>query len=238
MRIAALALCTLVGVRTAHAESACEGETGWSPAPATTLPTHAHLVFRDDRGHAKTPVELVATIDGRPVHVTQKLLASSPWRMVLVEIDSDRTGTLQVAWRTDNEFEQKRLGRASYVVAAGVDFPATTLATTSRYHHELHHSTIVEVWDGLAIAVGAPATRAHVKIRRDAFAPWSELDVPVVNGALHVGALGCTQNYAPGLLERGVDLSVTLALPDGSEIPIDNLSHAAIEPRTPDGQSR
>jgi hypothetical protein len=216
MKLAAVAL--LLTVLEAHslANSACEGDAGWSPGPSTVLPPHAHLVYRNSRGWPGQPT-LVATIDGKPVAVKQRVVTSAPWKLTLVEIDSDRTGKLDIAWQRG----KSRDDAATFTIKSKVDYPKPQAPSTSRYHHKLPHSTVREVFDGLAVRVDVPAARAHVKLRRDARAAWVELDVPVVDNVLQVGELGCARNFEPELLEHGVDLELDLELPDGSHPHVD-----------------
>ena len=209
--------------RPAHAMSACSGETGWSPATATELPPHAVIAFWDDRRSSGHPARLVATIDGKPVAVKTTSVMSKPWHLVVVEIQSDSIGKLELGWQDGPG------AVATYVVKPKVTFPKQVTATTSRYHSKIPHSTVREVFDGLAITLDVPAAVAHVKLRRDAKAAWEELDVPVgPDRTIRIGALGCVANYTTELLEHGVDLEVDAVLPDGTKARVKNLTHAMI----------
>jgi hypothetical protein len=222
MKLAALALaCTLLGhAHLAGAYSACHGESGWS-SESTELPPHARIVYWTNR-RGTAPAAPIAKIDGKVVPTKVTTLDSPPNKLVVVEIDSNATGTLTVG------FKDPDLGSATYKIGKPT-YPKVAHATTSRYHSKLAHSTVREVFDGLAIKVDAPATRAHVKLRRDSKASWLELDAPVEKGGvIRIGELGCASNYQPGLLENGVDLEVTLFLPDNTSIPVEKLAHVSI----------
>ncbi len=107
-----------------------------------------------------------------------------------------------------------------------------SLATTSRYHPVSDAALATDVFDGLAIALDAPAVLAHVKLRRDDKAPWFELDAPVVANTIRIGKLGCAgSNYSTDLLEHGVDLDVTLIYDDGRTSHLDKLTRVVVPKR-------
>ena len=224
MKLALVAVAVAVALqpRPAAAFSACNGEAGWAPRAGDTLPTHAHLVFWSDRPYPMR-AKLVAKIGGVPVKTRLTTMAAAPYTLTLVTIDSDRTGALELGWEGEPP--------TRYVVATRPSY-ADPHATTARYHHKLAHSTVQEVFDGLLVTLDVPAVRAHVKLRRDARSDWLELDLPVtgVDGdrTLRIGELGCKSNYTPALLEAGVDLDVTLFLPDDSQVRVKELTHASI----------
>lgn len=223
-RRAPLALALLLfAVHDAGAISACAGESGWS-SDGAEVSTHPKLVYWiTGRGGGSAPGDLIAKIDGKPVKTKVGTIASSPNTLVLVEVDSDAKGALALEWKGSG------LPAGHYTIKA-MTYPKVAHATSSRFHSKLPHSTVREVFDGLALAVDVPAMRAHVKLRRDAKASWTELDVPVdAKHQLRIGELGCARNYEPQLLEKGVDIEVALVMPDGSSVPVDKLTHVSIE---------
>jgi hypothetical protein len=190
----------------------------------TVLPRHPRVVYWEG-GRTGFPDKLVATIDGTPVPVKLTRTSSKPFHIVAIEIDSDRTGWLRLTSPDDTT--------SIYRIGDDAKVATTTRTTTRRYHKKLRHSTVREVFDGLAIVVDAPAILAHVKVRRDAKGPWVELDIPPGGDGgklLRLGELGCESNYSVPLLEHGVDVEVTLMLPDGSRAHAD-LGHVVLARR-------
>ncbi len=214
----------ITDARPAHAFAACNNNYGLAPRTGATLPPRARLVaFTDIESWGSHAYR--ATLDGKPVtlKVTKKKIA--PYYLTELEVESDKGGTLDIYAGTDT----KDKPMATYTVKLGAALPKEIVATTRRFTQNIRHSTVQELFDALAIDFGdAPAILAHVKIRRDDKAPWSELDLPVhanthleksMSTAL-IGALGCKSNYTVGLLENGVDLVVTAMLPDGKLVPV------------------
>lgn len=214
----------LTDSRPADAFAACNNNYGLAPRTGATLPPKAKLVaFTDLQSWASH--QYTATLDSKPVKlkVTKKVV--TPYYLTELEVDSDQPGTLKVYAGTDT----KDKPMATYTVQAGVAMPKQIAATTRRFTENIQHSTVKELFDALAIDFGdAPAILAHIKIRRDDKAPWSEFDLPVhantyiarkASLAL-IGELGCKSNYTVGLLESGVDLEVTAMLPDGKIVPV------------------
>jgi len=232
MKLAFVAVVVMaVHVRPAHANSACAGETGWSPQRGDALPPHGHLVYWANRRGAEDPGTLVATIDGKAVAVKQETIDATPYKLTLIEIDSDRTGKLSIKWKDATDRYGREVGPVTYTVKAKVAYAKEATAKTRRYHQKIPHSTVREVFDGLAITVDTPAVLAHVKLRRDAQAPWSEIDSPLTEAdgrTIRIGELGCTRNYSPPLLENGVDLDVDLTLADGSHVHVKDLTHVVL----------
>lgn len=226
---ATLALASLVPARSAHALASCMGAEGWSPANRDPLPPHAHLVYWTDRRRG-VPSLLAATINGEVVATKVTTLVSAPYSFLLVEIDSGATGTLALTWSHSGPTGGST---ARFTVGAPAKAPTRAHGETTRYYAERRHTSVREVFDGLAITVDTPASYAHVRLRRDAQAVWTELDVPVMDRTIRIGELGCQSNYTPQLLEAGVDLEITLVLADGTRIPVADLSHAAIPKRAP-----
>ncbi len=214
-----LALAIAVAsAHTAHAYSACNAGSGLVPKPGATIPPHARIVAFTTQAWRKMEPAPTATIDGTPVKVELTRASSAPYRFAVIDIDSDRTGALELTW----------LGAKHDYTVAATNLSHDAHATTNRYHSKIPHSTVNEVFDGLAIKVDVPAVSAHVKLRRDDKAAWTELDVPVVDGQIQIGRLGCVDNYSPDLLEAGVDLDITLTFADGKTAPLKGITHASI----------
>lgn len=238
MKIAILIAALIAGVcaqaRPAHAISACTNNLGIAPRRGTELPPRAHVLAFHDRTDDRT---FGARINGRVVPVKVTAIRSAPYDMHLIEIDSDRTGTLKIFYTVDKqEYEL-----ASYKVRRGVALPKDIAGTTSRFTQDIRHSSVREKYDALAIHLGgvAHAIYARIKIRRDAQAQWQDLAVPVNPGdwmdkqpVVRIGKLGCSQNYGVGLLEGGVDLEVEVALVDGTTRKVALPAHVRL-PKSP-----
>ncbi|HET9988963.1 MAG TPA: hypothetical protein VFQ65_10585 [Kofleriaceae bacterium] len=216
----AAVLLAFAGLHDAYAISACGGESGWAADGAEVAP-HPRIVYWTNGRQSSSAGTLLAKIDGKAVKTMVTSLDSAPNHLAVIEVDSDATGALTLEWKGAG------LPAGRYTIKR-TTYPKVAHATTSRYHSKLPHSTVREVFDGLAIKVDVPAMRAHVKLRRDAKSDWLELDVPVADHQLRIGELGCASNYQPQLLENGVDIDVALILPDGTSIPVDKLTHVAI----------
>jgi len=214
----------LTDIRQADAFAACNNNYGLAPKSGSVIPPRAKLVaFADLKSWGA--FEYRALLDGKPVKLKLTRSNVAPYHLTTIEVDSDKAGTLEVFQGT----ETKGKPTATYTVKAGVALPKEITATTRRYTQNIMHSTVKELFDALAIDLGdAPAIQAHIKIRRDDKAAWSEFDVPVHAGVsmdpkstkVLIGELGCTSNYTVGLLEQGVDLEITAMLPDGKSIPV------------------
>ena len=222
MKLALAAVLVALTFHDAGAISACSGESGWASDGAEVAPHPRIVYWMSGRGRGSTPGDVIAKVDGKPVKTKVTSLDSAPNTLAIIEIDSDAKGALTVEWKGAG------LPAGHYTIKA-VTYPKVAHATTSRYHSKLAHSTVREVFDGLAIKVDVPAMRAHVKLRRDNKASWTELDVPIdQDHQIRIGELGCASNYQPQLIENGVDLDIALVLPDGTSIPVDKLTHASI----------
>lgn len=222
------ALATLTThAQPAHAIMGCTGAgAGW--AGGTNVPPHAHLVLWSDRQNPMPAPKLVAKIANKVVPTKVTTMAATPYQFVLVEIDSDATGHLDLTW----DPMTASYTNGSFEIVAKPTYAKKATVKTSRFHREIKHTGGPEVFDGMKITIDVPAVRAHVKLRRDAKAAWTELDVPVRDKTIDIGLLGCVRNYEPGLLEAGVDIDLALTLPDGSTIGADNFTHAFIEKKT------
>lgn len=207
----------------AHAIAACNNNEGFAPAFATTVPPHAKLVFYTD---SRNTPEFTAKIAGKKVPVKVTALPSgSSTRVTLLEIDSERVGTLQLdagGWPS-----------VTLTVAKKARMPKEVPVVIGRFERNIPHSTVRENFLGLAIRLpkGTPAVAATVKLRRDAQAAWTELVVPVsardfddARPVIRIGELGCSNNYSVPLLESGVDIEVTLMLADGTTRPAKDLA--------------
>ncbi len=204
----------------AHAIASCTGGRGWAMAPGATVPSRAHLVYFTTAG-VPADVKLAATIDGKPVKAKLTQLRSAPFTFLVVDIDSPaRAGKLTVTL-FENTSIQLVIGAAA--------MPKTVTATPSHFHSETRHTSGTEVYDSLLVSLSdTPAVMAHVRVRRDDKAPWSELDVPVTHVAkgkasFELGLLGCASNYEPALLLAGVDLEASVTLLDGTARPLSDL---------------
>jgi hypothetical protein len=215
----------------ARAAVACY-EQGFAPAPGTILPPHAQVAFHSD---GSVP-EATATLDGKPVALKRTVLPGSVGIKVAVfEVQSNATGTLELVSQWGDVL-------ARYPVVQ-VKVPAELPVTSERMYRPGKWGTMQRPYnfDGLAIHLPkhAPAIYAHVKVRRDDDAPWSELDLPVYvavpqfhdDPQVWIGEVGCTSNYSQQLLEKGVDLEVTIGLIDGTRVPIKGLAaHLTLPP--------
>ena len=213
----------------ALAASACTDNVGWSPAPKQTLPTHARVVFFNDGrgGSASDDSKIVASIGKKAVKTKITHLKSAPYDLTIIEIDSDRTGELSVGFGDDD--------LVTYTVGK-VSMPKQVAGKVARFQREYRHTSVREKYDGLSLHLppGTPAVTAHIKIRRDDKAKWSELDVPITPDdatkvpSIWIGELGCVSNYTVALLEAGVDLDVTVTLADGTTRAVTVPAHVAL----------
>ena len=226
--LAVAAVAMLVTPRRADAISACDGGDGWSPG-AKTVPPHAHLAYWTDRPDRRPLGDVVATIDGKPVNTKVTSVGNAaPFRVLLVEIDSDKTGKLDVHWATPGH------ATATFEVKP-TSYGKDVVGETARYHKKIPHSTVREVFDGLSIHLDQPAIVAHIKIRRDDKAPWQDLDVPVLASdftdarpTIHLGEVGCHTSYTVNLLENGVDIDLAVTLPDGKSAKVKGVTRVVL----------
>lgn len=230
----AIFIATAISVlapRSGHANRACH-EEGISPTPGTTLPPHAQIVIHAD---VSLP-DLKAKLNGKPVALKRTRLPGSAGITVMVlDVQSKATGTLELVTAGGTVF-------ARYTVAK-VAMPSELPVTTGRMYRPGTWGTgrTRHTFDGLVIYLPAdtPAIYAHVRVRRDDQAPWSELDVPVyvespetwTGPEVWLGEVGCTSNYSRELLEDGVDLEVTIGLTNGTRLPVKDLApHVTLPP--------
>lgn len=226
--LAVAAVTMLAPARRADAISACNGGDGWSPG-ARTVPPRAHLAYWTDRPDRRPLGDVVATIDGKPVNTKVTSVGNAaPFRMLLVEIDSDKTGKLEVHWATPGH------ASASFDIKA-TSYGKDVAGDTGRYHRKIPHTSVREVFDGLSIHLDQPAIAGHIRIRRDDKAPWQDLDVPVLSAdytdprpTIHLGEVGCHTNYTVDLLETGVDIELTVTLPDGKTAKVKGVNRVVL----------
>lgn len=237
MRALLVAVVSLVvGARAAEANSACGGMEGWSLPSKSTVPVHPIIAFYTDaRMFKTTPVPTpIAKINGKdvPAKVSLVTMAYGSQAMVLVEIDSPKTGTLKISWGDAHNAPDP----VTYTIKKQKP-PKTVTGKWSRYHVAYRHSTVHELEDGLEVRVNAKAVRFRVKYRRDDQTPWQTQEVPAMTKdgkqVLHLGEVGCSANFFVGLLTLGVDLELTAILADGTELPVTGLPARIVLPALP-----
>lgn len=233
----ALALCLLSRIEEqAHAIAACTNGDGWSLASGATVPTHPRLAyFYDERKNAGLPKTITAKLDGKPVAAKVTWTGAAPFQLAIIEIDSDKTGVLKLAWpESDTFYASER--EATYTIAAK-KLPAEAKATTRRFHRAYHHSTVHESDDGLEVVVDVPAIAFTAKWRRDDKTAWQtmELTANTVDGkqVARFGELGCSGNFATPMLEKGIDLELTALLTDGQRVKVTGLPAHVTLPKLP-----
>lgn len=203
----------------AHAEFVmCIGGQGAAPRPGAVLPPRPHLAFYSDRS-LRLPEKVTATIGGAPVKVKRSSTSSSPFNILAIAIESDRTGELVVTYENHAPLR--------YTVKA-IELPKDVPGTIGRFSADGARG---EEFDGLAIRLpeDTPAVLAHVKIR-----PPGEVWHPLVvalytppeskRPMIRVGQFACDSNIAPVILAKGFDLEVTVTLADGRSVPVTGLA--------------
>jgi hypothetical protein len=217
-----IAALSAFDVKPAHAYAACNSNNGLAPRSGVALPPRAKLVAFADQQSWESQT-YAATLDGVAVKLVETKKKAAPYYLTELEVVSSKRGTLKIYRGTKAEGTPL----ATYTVKSNAKLPREVAATTSRFTHTIQRSTVSELFDALAIDLGdAPAILATVKIRRDDKAAWTEWELPIHTGGwmeqdqtkILIGALGCTSNYTPGLLEQGVDLEVRVTLPDGKKV--------------------
>jgi hypothetical protein len=213
--LAGLGLFTLLtSARDARAISACGGRSGWSIKSGTKLPKHPTLAYyAQSRRGRFDPKEIHASIAGKSVAVKVTSVAAPPYEVALVEIDSDKTGTLSVSYGEDAP-------ATTYTIDASTTLPKDVKGWTERFHAAFHHSTVHEEEHGLAVRIDrdTPAILFTARWRRDDKAPWQTITMPAENDdgrpTARLGELGCKSNFSVPLLESGIDLELDATLPD------------------------
>lgn len=201
----------------------CVGGQGLVPAASSVVPPHARIIYYADQ-NLGIPQKVSATIDGRPVPVVKKVLLATPFQMLVLEIDSSRTGALVVT------FDQRQPLRWT---VKEMTMPKQVTGVAARYQGPAHPGERGEGFDGLAIRLpeGTPAVMSHVKVRTEPDAAlWLETDVPIYTPAsesrpmIRVGQFDCASNISPSLLQHGFDLEVMVTLSDGSTRKVSDLA--------------
>jgi hypothetical protein len=222
--IFSVVLLALSDARPAHAIAACNNNSGLAPRSGSVVPPRAKLVaFVDVESWDSYPY--TATLDGQPVKLKETKTRARPYYLTELEVDSAKPGTLRIYRGTKAEGTPL----ATYTVKVDAKLPTEVTATTRRFTRNVQHSSVKELFDALAIDLGnVPAILASVKMRRDDQSPWREWDVPIHTGdwmekdktKILIGELGCTSNHTTAMLEQGVDLEVSVMLPDGKKVPV------------------
>lgn len=192
----------------------CLNGQGVVPAPGTIVPPHARIVFYTDQ-NMNAPQKITAKVGGKPVQVSRAERRSSPFKTVVIEIDSDRTGELAV------DFDGRPVMK--WTVQEMV-MPKEVTGVTARYRAPAHDDEPSESFDGLVIKlpVGTPAVLGTVKIRMNASAPWLEISAPIYKPVsetrpqIRIGEFECASNASLEELARGFDLEATVLMLDGS----------------------
>lgn len=222
----------LGGERAAHAISACGGETGWALPAKSVVPVHPRVVLYMPDFEAKRLPQPITKINGKVVPATLTTV-DGPQVMAIIEVDSDKTGTLKITWSESNYPPPPTV---TYTIKKAKPVTAVT-GTFSRFHQAYRHSTVHELEDGLEVAVTAKAVRFTVKWRRDANTAWQTLEVPAMTRkskqVLHLGEIGCNRNFAVSMLSAGIDLELTAILADGSAIAVTGLPAHIVLPALP-----
>jgi hypothetical protein len=229
-----LVVLALLVDRQAGANSGSCRNDGWGVAPGSTLPVHPEITFYVDRGDDLVKhAHLVAKLDGKDVPMKVDYDTASPFDIVTIEIDSDRTGTLELAWQT--RWLSLEHPTATFTIAPKLAMPSEIHGTASRFHRAYQHSTVHESWDGLAIGVDATVIEFSVRWRPDASSAWITMHVPGStledSNILHLGEISCTKNFDVPTLERGIDVEISAELPDGRWLAVAGLpSHIKLAP--------
>lgn len=196
----------------AHAEVACSVGQGWSFASGTMLPVHPRIGYFRSRGsrHRATPPTLSATLDGKPVKTVVTWSVAEPFGLTTIEIDSDRTGTLDLAWSDGDH--------VVYAIAPAT-LPTEAKATMRRFRRD-HPGDSFSHEEGLEVTVDAPAIAFTARWRRDAQTTWETVELVANQRTARLGRLGCASNFSIPMLEQGIDLELTALLADGKRVKV------------------
>jgi hypothetical protein len=238
--LAAAAFTLVIHDRPAHAiASSCRYE-GWALAAGTKLPPHPHVVYYTDARSpmSQHPLALSAKIGGKAVPVKITYASAGPFELAQIEIDSDRTGALDLAWQEPKDGWSSRPPAAlRLTIDKAVQIADKATGKTSRFHRAYHHSTVHESEDGLAVEVDVPAVAFKLHWRRDDKTDWQDLLLPATPGnppVARIGEIGCVANFSVPMLEHGIDLELTAQLANGSAVKVKLPAHLAL-PRLPAG---
>jgi hypothetical protein len=229
------------GARPAGAiASSCRSD-GWGMASGATLPVHPRITFYADSSQRLAALQsrFVAKIDGKVVPAKLSFTPARPFTIVTIEIDSERTGQLEVAWHAKPDDALYLENPTATFTIAKQALPSALHGTTSRYHRAYEHSTVHESWDGLAVKLDATVIAFTVRWRPDPSFLWNTLIVPGStledSNVLHLGEISCVANFDVPTLERGIDLELTAQLPDGRWLPVGGLPSHVVLARLPAG---
>ncbi|HEX4466741.1 MAG TPA: hypothetical protein VH025_06100 [Solirubrobacteraceae bacterium] len=232
--LGATTLITTADLPDAHAFASSCRYSGWTVAPGTKLPPHAHVVYYSMAGQ-RPPTGLTAKIGKREVPTKINYVNAGPFVLAQIEIDSDLTGTLSLAWPDAAHYDDHQV---QYQVVKSIKLGDKVTGTLGRFHRAFHHSTVHESEDGLEIQLDAPAAWGTLRWRRDAKADWQDIVLgatPGARSAIRIGEVGCQANFSVPLLEQGVDLSLTVQLVDGRTVQVDGVPAHYTLPKLPRG---
>jgi hypothetical protein len=189
----------------------CIDGQGVVPTPGTVVPPHARIVYYTDQ-NLSAPQKITAKIGGKAVEVSRAERRAPPFKILVIEIDSDRTGDLAV------DFDGRPTVR--WTVKA-MDMPKEVPGITARYRAPAHPGELPE---------DTPAVLGTVKVRPAANAPWQDIYSPIFKPAsetrpqVRVGQFDCAANASLPELARGFDLEVSLLMLDGSSRKVTGLA--------------
>lgn len=223
-----------LGLSAAHAGPYCGGASGfgeWAIPPGSKLPRHPTiaLVAEDSSTfqlHGSQErrsgfSRIAATLNGEPVKLRIRDVRASHATVRLVEVVSSTAGALHLFYpdvREGHPFD------IDYEIVENPRSPAVT-ATSSRFHTIKARMMTIDR-DGLALTFDAPALIAHVSWRKPD-AGWQSLVVPIITrpqgrAEAWAGETDCWPDEIPlSTLESGIDVKLTLELPDRSEQHLD-----------------
>jgi hypothetical protein len=243
MRIGIALAGLALGLGGAHAGPYCGGTSGfgeWAIPPGSKLPRHPTiaLVAEDSstlqrhgsKEHPSGFSRIAATLNGKPVRLRIRDVRASHATVRLVEVVSSTAGSLRLFYPDAPDAPQLGI---DYAIVDDARSPAVT-AASSRFHTIKTRMMTIDR-DGLALAFDAPALIAHV-IWRKPDAGWQSLVVPIISrptgrAEAWIGETDCWPEEIPlGMLESGIDMKITLELPDRSEQHLD-LGRVSIGPR-------
>lgn len=200
----------------------CIDGQGAVPAPATVIPPRAQIAYYSDR-NLRLPDKVSATIGGIAVKLKKRTVNAPPFKVLVTEIESDRTGELVVTYESSSPIKYTVKPLAMPKEVAGTIGRGGS-PTSSFPHHEF--------FDGLVIRLteGTSATLAHVKLRADERSPWITVEVPLFTAPgesrqmIRVGQFECASNVDLALLSRGFDIEASVTLIDGTTRSVTNVA--------------
>lgn len=200
----------------------CLGGQGATPPPGSVLPRRPQLVFYSDR-NLRLPGKVTATIGGTAVKIYQRSITASPFNILVVLIESDKTGELVITYENHAPLR--------YTVKA-LEMPKEITGTIGRFQGGEIGGARSEEFDGLAIRLpeNTPALVAEVKHRPADPEIWQTVTVPLYTPPgsqrpmIRVGQFACDANVPLAILAKGFDLEVSVTLADGSKRPVTGLA--------------